>query len=117
MNKERLQGTSILLLTTALYGLYGIYARLIALEFDVFSQNWVRNIFVMSLASVLIFLSGQRWIKIAKKDIPWIGGWILCDILFVIVFFITLNHLTIGAALFLLYSGSTISGYAAGTLF
>lgn len=117
MSNKQLKGISLLFFTASLYGLYGIYARLIALQFDVFTQNWVRNVFVMFLAIVLIFLFKQQWKKIAKKDVPWIAGWVVCDILFVIALFISFNNLSIGTALFLLYSGSTIAGYAAGTFF
>lgn len=115
MNNKQLKGIGILFFTTALYGLYGIYARLIALEFNVFTQNWVRNFFVLFLTIVLIFLFKQKWKKIAKKDVPWILGWVVCDILFVISLFISFNNLPVGTALFLLYAGSTIAGYFAGT--
>ncbi len=115
MNNKQLKGIGLLFFTTSLYGLYGIYARLIALEFSVFTQNWVRNFFVLLLAIILIFLLKQKWKKIAKKDARWILGWVLCDIFFVIALFISFNTLSIGTALFLLYSGSTIAAYAAGT--
>lgn len=116
MKNKHLKGIGLLFFTATLYGLYGIYARLIALEFNVFTQNWVRNFFVLLLAIVLIFLLKQKWKKIAKRDVPWIVGWVLCDIFFVISLFISFNTLSIGTALFLLYAGSTIAGYAAGTL-
>lgn len=112
---SHVQGLSLLVLTTALYGLYGIYARFIALEFSVFSQNWIRNAFVLLLAILFAILLKQKWTKIAKKDAPWIGAWVLCDIIFVISIFISFNTLSIGTALFLLYCGSTIAGYSAGT--
>lgn len=117
MHNKQTRGISVLFITAALYGLYGVYARLIALQFEVFTQNWVRNIFVLAVTLILIVLFRRRWRKIAKKDIPWIGGWILCDILFVIALFISFNNLSIGTALFLLYAGSTIAGYFAGTVF
>jgi len=116
VKNKHLKGIGLLFFTATLYGLYGIYARLIALEFNVFTQNWVRNFFVLLLAIVLIFLLKQKWKKIAKRDVPWIVGWVLCDIFFVISLFISFNTLSIGTALFLLYAGSTIAGYAAGTL-
>lgn len=115
MRSNHVKGFSLLFLTTALYGLYGIYARIIALEFSVFTQNWIRNVFVLSLAIILTYFFKQQWRKIAKKDVFWIGAWILCDILFVIAIFISFNKLSIGTSLFLLYSGSTLAGYGAGT--
>lgn len=112
---NHIKGLSLLVVTTALYGLYGIYSRLIALEFNVFTQNWVRNVFVLLLTIIFIILFKQKWRKIAKKDVPWILAWVLCDIAFVIAIFVSFNSLSIGTALFLLYSGSTIAGYGAGT--
>lgn len=117
MLNKKTQGIAILFLTSALYGLYGIYARFISLQFDVFTQNWVRNLIVVILTIILFFLFKQRWKKIEKKDIPWIAGWVGCDILFVIALFVSFNNLPIGTALFLLYSGSTIAGYIAGIFF
>ena len=116
MDNKQLKGMSLLFFTATLYGFYGIYARLIALEFSVFAQNWVRNAFVMFLAIILFFFLKQKWKKIARKDVPWIAAWVLFDILFVIALFISFNTLSIGTALFLLYAGSTIAGYFAGTL-
>lgn len=115
MKSKHIKGPGILFLTTALYGLYGIYARLIALEFNVFTQNWVRNVFVLGLTIILAYFFKQQWRKIAKKDLFWIGTWVLCDIFFVIAIFISFNKLSIGTALFLLYCGSTIAGYGTGT--
>lgn len=112
---NHIKGLSLLVFTTTLYGLYGIYSRIIALEFNVFTQNWVRNVFVLLLTIIFTILLKQQWRKIAKKDLPWIAGWVLCDILFVIAIFVSFNNLSIGTALFLLYCGSTIAGYGAGT--
>lgn len=117
MQNKQTRGIIILFITAALYGLYGIYARLIALEFSVFAQNWVRNLLVLVFTFILFFLFKQHWKKISKKDTPWILAWILCDIFFVITIFISFNNLSIGTALFLLYAGSTIAGYFTGTIF
>ncbi len=116
MASNNVKGISLLFLTTAVYGLYGIYSRLIATEFAVFSQNWVRNVFVLFLAFFLMLILKQRWKKVVKKDILGISAWVLCDVLFVILIFTSFNSLAIGTALFLLYSGSTISGYLAGMI-
>lgn len=115
MDNKQVKGMGALFVITALYGLYGIYSRLIALEFGVFSQNWVRNAFVLCLAILFLILGRKKWKKIEKKDAPWIAGRVICDIVFVITLFISFNNLLIGTALFLLYSGATISAYLAGT--
>lgn len=115
MHKNRLKGIGILFLTSALYGLYGIYSRLIALQFEVFTQNWIRNTFVLVACLLLIFFLKHKWKKVKRKDALWITAWILCDVLFVITLFIAFNNLTIGTTLFLLYSGITIAGYLAGS--
>lgn len=109
------KGIGALLFASMLYGFFGIYARYIGSQFDVFTQNWIRNTFVISLTTLLIILFKQKWKKVKKKDAPWIIGWVICDILFVISFFIVFNNLSIGVTLFLLYSGITITGYVIGT--
>ncbi len=117
MRINRAKGIGILFLCTAMYGLYGIYSRMMATQFEVFSQNWVRNVFVLSLAIIGILITSKKWQSIAKKDIKWITAWIACDVFFVIAIFISFNHIAIGTALFLLYAGATISSYIAGTVF
>lgn len=115
MNNKQTRGIISLLSASFLYGFFGIYARIIGSEFDVFTQNWIRNILVIGLSLSLLVLFRQKWKKIRKKDILWIVSWIISDILFVITFFIAFNNLTIGTTLFLLYSGITVTGYIAGS--
>jgi drug/metabolite transporter (DMT)-like permease len=115
MQNKKLQGISILFITTILYAFYGIYSRMIAQSFEVFTQNWVRNLFVLGITVILLLFAKKKWKKIKRKDAPWIGLWVLCDVLFVITLFIAFNNLSIGTTLFLLYSGITIAGYLAGT--
>ena len=115
MKSNQTRGIASLLLASFLYGFFGIYARLIGAEFDVFTQNLIRNIFVITLSALLIAIFKQKWRKISNKDIPWITAWVSSDIIFVITFFIAFNNLPIGTTLFLLYSGITITGYILGS--
>ncbi|HYK08832.1 MAG TPA: DMT family transporter [Candidatus Eisenbacteria bacterium] len=112
---KRFQGVIILALATFLFGMYGIYSRLIGQGFEVFSQNWIRNLFVTLIALLAVVLS-RKWTSLRKEDVPPILGWIVCDSLITICLFLSFNHLPIGTALFLLYSGTTITGYIVGSV-
>lgn len=111
------KGISLLVLCTALYGLYGIYSRMIAMGFGVFSQNWIRNVFVLLFACIGLMVTKKRLVPIAKKDLVWVLSWIISDIVFVIAIFFSFNHIHIGTSLFLLYAGATIASYIGGTIF
>lgn len=104
----------ILALATFLFGMFGIYSRLIGQGFEVFAQNWIRNLFVTLIALLAVFLS-RKWTPLKKEDLPAIVGWVVCDTLITICLFLSFNHLPIGTALFLLYSGITVTGYLIGS--
>ncbi len=111
---KKYQGAGIILISTALYGLYGIYSRLIATGFTAFNQNWIRNVFVLILICIGILFFNRKWEKLNKKDIPWLLAWNGASVIWVIALFISFNTLSIGTALFLVYAGATITGYILG---
>ncbi|HUV42753.1 MAG TPA: DMT family transporter [Patescibacteria group bacterium] len=105
-----------LVFATLLYGLYGVYSRLIGLDFGVFYQNFLRNLIV---AVILIFYLSlkKEWQRIKIKDIKWIIAWVFSGFIAIITIFIAFNKIPIGMALFIFYAGSIISGYLIGSLF
>jgi drug/metabolite transporter (DMT)-like permease len=113
---KNFHGVLILVLATFLFGMYGIYSRFIGLGFEVFSQNWIRNAFVAILALVFVLFT-KKWTSLKRKDLPPLVGWVTCDALITICLFLSFNNLPIGTALFLLYSGTTVTGYIVGSVF
>lgn len=116
MLRKRNQAISSLITATLLYGLYGVYSRLIGLGFGVFSQNFARNLIVVIILALYIFPK-RKWCEIKVKDVKWILAWVLSGFISIITIFIAFNKIPIGTALFVFYAGSIIGGYLVGSLF
>ncbi len=116
MLRKRNQAIGSLVTATLLYGLYGVYSRLIGLDFGVFSQNFARNLIVALILALYIF-SKRKWRKIRTEDVKWILTWVLSGFISIIAIFIAFNKIPIGTALFVFYAGSITGGYLVGSLF
>lgn len=105
---------SLALLTAALlYGLYGVYANLISLNFGVFSQAWARFAISSILAGAYLYITRQP-IKLEKTDVKWLLAWVLSDAASMLLIFVAFNKIYVGTAYFLLYVGIILSGYIFG---
>lgn len=109
---NKVKGSGFILMSTFFYATYGIWSRLMADSFGVFSQSWTRGLILLVITLVLnIFL---KFIKpINKKDWIW----------FLIIGLTALNqapiffgfkYLNIGTATLLFYSALLIGGYLVG---
>lgn len=116
MRKEA-KGALSLVLAAMFYGLYGVYSRKIGLSFGVFSQNWIRNLIIVTLLAPYFFFNKKEWVKIRKEDIGWMFVWGFCSTGAIVLLFIVWNYLPIGTTNFLLYSTMIVSGYLSGRLF
>ena len=67
MRPNKTLGAGALLLAASLYGLYGIFSRLIGPAFGNFNQNWIRNLLVTALIATVIIFTKTRLQK-SKKD-------------------------------------------------
>ena len=113
MPKEK--GVPALVLATGVYGLYGVFSRMIGLEFGVFTQNWLRNFLVAATLFVYVTFA-KKWIRIRKEDFLWILFWILSGMFSTLALFISFNILPIGVSYFVTYVGIIISGSLVGLL-
>lgn len=116
MNKK-LVGSGAIILAVMLYGLYGVYSRLIGIEFGAFAQNYCRSA-ILSLILISYFaMRRKEWRKIEKKDIMWLIFWILPSSVTMILLFVTFNNLAIGTSYFLFYSTMVVGGFITGKIF
>ena len=115
MNK-RFIGFSLLLLSTMIYGFYGILSRYIG-AFGPFSQAWVRYCIIITTIIILLLSKKFSWKKIDPKDFKWFLLWILPASFQPVLTFIAFNHLPIGITNFLLYSTMILGGIISGKVF
>lgn len=106
-------GVLSLVFATFIYGLYGVFSRMIGIEFGVFAQSTIKNLIVVIL-SLLIVLKYQLWKTPQKQDWPWIIMWVCGDLAATIGIFIAFNKISIGTAYLLFYAGSLVAGSIIG---
>jgi len=113
---QKILGVLLLLGSTMIYGLFGIFSRQIA-EFGSFSQGWVRYSIVLLVILTMFACGKSKWKKIEKKDIKWFLTWILPVSFQPILSFIVITHLPIGITYFLIYSTMITGGIITGKIF
>jgi drug/metabolite transporter (DMT)-like permease len=110
MKKSDTKGIIALFISGVLYSFYGVYSRLMGNNFSPFYQVWARGLINMILLVVILILT-KSFIKPRKKDYKWFlfagvaGG--LADAFF----YISVNHLPFGTALFVFYAFINFGGY------
>lgn len=114
--KSGFRGIAAIIAAVACYGLFGTLAKFMGQSFGSFSQNWIRNLLVIVIIVTYARLSGVRWKKIAPQDWRWMLAWTLSGSANTILLYIAFNHIPIGTAYFLLYSGMIMTGFISGSI-
>lgn len=107
-----LKGTVSLLVATVLYASFGLLSRVIGYNLPLYYQNWTRNLF----AALLLLWTYRQWKTIKQKDWKWIILRSLAGIAAFQLFFVAVNTMELGLTYFIFYAGSTIGGFALGSL-
>lgn len=111
--KKLIIGSFSLLFAAILYSFYGVFSRIVGLEFGEVFQITAR----FSLMFIFFFLYvvfKKQWKKIDKKDIKWFLLMILPGLVGATLVFIVFNHLPLGTAYFTLYASITLSSFLLG---
>lgn len=110
------KGELSLVFATLIYGLYGVFSRMIGIDFGLFTQSTIRNLIVVVI-SFLIVRKYRLWKTPQKQDWPWIIMWVCGDLAATIGIFIAFNKIPIGISYLLFYAGSITAGIAIGSIF
>ena len=113
-NSQSTSGMIALLGVGTLYGMYGIFTRLIGESFTAFTQALVKNGIAFILALLVMFLFKHKWVWPNKKELPWLLLWLFLGSFAMILMFIGFNNLPIGQTYFLLYSTMISFGLITG---
>ncbi len=112
----KFKGEIALLICAVLYGMFGVFSRIISFNIPLFFQAWSRNIVSILLIFVLLKLF-SRWKKVKKSDVKWfilrsVGGFISF-----ISLYLGFIYLDFSTNYFISYATATIAGYTFGYLF
>lgn len=116
MKNRKLTGYFYLILSTVIYGFFGIFSRNTS-AFGPFSQGAIRYGILCSFVLLMLALRKTTWKKIQRKDFKWFLIWILPASLQPVLTFMAFTHLPIGITYFLLYSTMILGGMLSGKIF
>lgn len=109
-----LSGIISLLCVSFIYGFFGILSRKIGLsQLPLYYTSGLRALFAAVLLSTLLPYH-HSWKNINKKDFGIITLRGICSVMSVIAFFVAVNYLPISTAYFVVYAGTTLTGYLLG---
>lgn len=111
--ENKLKPISALFLAGLLYGLYGIYANLVGINFGIFTQSWVRYLISTCLVGFYLLVRASK-IRLTRTDIKWLVLWVVADTISELLIFVSFNKISLGIAYFMLYVGIIFSGYIFG---
>ncbi len=112
--KYQVKGVASIIVAVACYGMFGTLAKFVGLEFGAFTQNWVRNAFVMTFIGIFALVSRKKWKMPSRKDVKWMIAWTLSGAFNTILLFLAFNNIPIGTAYFLMYSSMIGTGFLMG---
>lgn len=115
MNNKN-KGLIYILLSTIMFGSYGLWSKLIGTDFGVFYQGWTRTFFI-ALILFPIVLYKKEIVLIQKKDWKWMSVFLISTSLTQAPIFYAFNHMDIGTATLLFFVGMTLMMYIVGFLF
>ena len=116
MKKNKLKGYIYLIISTIIYGLFGIFSRNTS-DFGAFSKGAVRYVILCTFLLSLFLLKKVTWKKIERKDVKWFLTWILPASFQPVLTFVAFTHLPVGITYFLLYSTMILGGILSGKIF
>lgn len=114
--KQHKKGVLFVLISTILFGSYGVWSRLIGNSFGVFYQGWTRSLLIALLLLPLL-LYRKELILIKKSDWKWMTVFLIFTSLTQAPIFYAFNHMDIGTATVLFFVSTLITMYLVGFIF
>jgi drug/metabolite transporter (DMT)-like permease len=115
-SNQKNKGLVFILVSTVMFGSYGIWSRLIGNSFGVFYQGWTRTLLI-SLVLFPILYFRKEIVAIQKKDWKWMAIFLVSTSLTQAPIFYAFNHMDIGTATLLFFVGMIIMMYIVGFVF
>jgi len=114
-NNNELKGLMFIIFATLSHGLYGIFSRIIGIEFGQIFQIVARSS-ILLIFFVILTQFKKDWKKITPKDYKWFVLMISPGLIALASMFTAFNYLSLGTVLFTYYAVSTLGSYVLGYL-
>lgn len=116
-NKSSLQGYLLVFISTIIYGLYGVFTKIINGYFQSFTTSFIRESITIFLSLLLIIFGIIKWQKIQKADFKWFIVMGLISTMGNFALYNAYSLLPVGIASFLSYSLTIIGSAIFGIIF
>ena len=113
MNKK---GVILILISTLMFGSYGVWSRLMGDYFGVFYQGWTRAL-IITVLLLPILIWKKQIVPIEKKDRIWLVIFLICTSLTQAPLYYAYNHMDIGSATLLFFVSMLMTMYFVGVVF
>lgn len=113
---KRNEGIVLILISTVMFGSYGVWSKLIGDSFGVFYQSWVRAL-IISLILIPILYFSKQLITIKKSDFKWMAIYLIFTSATQAPIFYAFNHMDIGSATLIFFVTMLLTMYGVGFLF
>src|SRR3954466_9456767 len=101
-------GYLIILLSSVLYGTFGVWSRLMGDAFEPFYQAWVRSLVIMALM-LPFMLATKSFRKIERADWPQFGWYVALCVCTQVPLYYAYNHAPIGTVQLIFNSAFVIT--------
>lgn len=112
-SNDEVKGLSFIVLAALSHGLYGIFSRIIGIEFGQIFQIVARSSILLLFFTVFTVYQ-KNWKKINKQDYKWFVLMIVPGLVALASMFTAFNYLSLGTVLFTYYAVSTLGSYLLG---
>ena len=110
------KGVLLIVLSTFMFGSYGIWSRLIGNSFGSLFQGWTRGLILcILLLPILIFK--KELVPIARKDWKWLIVFLIFTSITQAPVYYAFNHISIGLASLLFFTSTLVTMYFFGIFF
>ena len=110
------KGILLILISSLMFGSYGVWSKLIGGDFGNFYQGWTRALIIVIFTFPFLYFTKQI-IPIPKKDWKWLGIFLLFTSGTQAPLFYAYNNMDIGTATLLFFVSMLITMYTVGLIF
>lgn len=110
------RGALFILLSSLLFGSYGVWSKLIGGSFGVFYQSWVRALLICLFLLPILYFTKQI-IPFKRADWKWLAVFLIFTSFTTAPIFYAFTHMTISTAYLLFFVGMLLTMYIVGFLF
>jgi drug/metabolite transporter (DMT)-like permease len=114
-NNSQFLGAGSLLLSTFMYGFFGVFVRLVGFKIPLFYASVMRNVPMILILGFWIFIK-KNWTKVSWQDFKWIFLRAFFGSIGFVGAYVAMFNIPIGLTLFISFAGSTIGGYLIGII-